>query len=324
MMQKVIWGVLSTANIATQKVIPALQRSQFCEVYAIASRNIGTAQRTAQALKIPKAFGSYQELLADPKIQAIYNPLPNHLHLPWTLKALEAGKHVLCEKPIGLDAGEAQALLIASQKYPHLKVMEAFMYRFHPQWQRAKQLVEEGEIGDIRVIDTIFSYYNVDPQDVRNQAAIGGGGLLDIGCYPISVSRWLYQAEPTTVQSWLEIDEQFGTDRLASAILTFPKGVAAFTVSTQLYPYQRVQIIGTMGRIEVEIPFNSPNDRACRIGLQREKHQEEIHFPACDQYTLQGDAFAQAILQGTPVPTPLEDALANMQAIDAVRAAATG
>ncbi len=323
-MEKVKWGILSTARIATQKVIPALQRSQFNEVVAIASRTLETAQRAAQAAGIPKTFGNYQELLEDETIQAIYNPLPNHLHLPWTIKALEAGKHVLCEKPIGLNADEAQTLLDASRRYPHLKVMEAFMYRFHPQWQRTKQLVEEGEIGDLKTIDTVFSYYNRDARDVRNQAAIGGGGLLDIGCYPISVSRWLFAQEPKAVRSWMEMDEQFGTDRLTSAILAFSTGLATFTVSTQLYPYQRVQILGTKGRIEIEIPFNPPNDRPCRIWLRREKHEEEIHFPLCDHYTLQGDAFAEAILRNKPVPTPLEDALANMRVIDAVRDAAIG
>jgi predicted dehydrogenase len=323
-MEKVVWGVLSTARIGTQKVIPAMQRSPYCEIRAIASRSLESAQKAAQAAGIPIAYGSYEELLADESIQAVYNPLPNHLHLPWTVKALEAGKHVLCEKPIGLNAAEAQTLLDVSRRYPHLKVMEAFMYRFHPQWQRARQLVNDGAIGDLKAIDTFFSYFNVDPSDVRNQAEIGGGGLLDIGCYPISLSRWLFAEEPKGVQSWLEVDEQFGTDRLASAILVFSKGVATFTVSTQLYPYQRVQILGSAGRIEIEIPFNPPNDRPCRIWLQREKHTEEIHFPPCDHYTLQGDAFAAAILQNKPVPTPLEDALANMRVIDAVRAAAIG
>lgn len=321
-MEKVVWGVLSTAQIGTQKVIPAMQKSKFCEMRAIASRSLETAQKAAQAGGIPIAYESYEELLADETIQAVYNPLPNHLHVPWTVKALEAGKHVLCEKPIGLNAAEAQTLLDVSRRYPKLKVMEAFMYRFHPQWQRAKQLVIEGAIGDLRAIDTLFSYFNVDPGDVRNQAEIGGGGLLDIGCYPISLSRWLFAEEPKGVQSWLGMDEKFGTDRFASAILVFPKGVATFTVSTQLYPYQRVQILGSGGRIEIEIPFNPPNDQPCRIWLQREKHTEEIHFLPCDHYTLQGDAFAEAILQDKPVPTPLEDALANMRVIDAVRAAA--
>ncbi|MFZ5808514.1 MAG: Gfo/Idh/MocA family protein [Chloroflexota bacterium] len=323
-MEKVIWGVLSTARIGTQKVIPAMQRSPYCEIRAIASRSLETAQQAARAVGIPRAYGSYEQLLEDDEIQAVYNPLPNHLHVPWTLKALEAGKHVLCEKPIALDAAEAQQLVDAARRFPYLVVMEAFMYRFHPQWLKAKQLVEEGEIGDLRAIDTVFSYYNDNPSDVRNQAEIGGGGLLDIGCYPISLSRWLFQAEPQGVRAWMEIDPRFGIDRLTSAILEFPRGVATFTVSTQLFPYQRVQIFGTSGRIEIEIPFNPPNDRPCRVWLKNAQRSEEIHIPTCDHFRLQGEAFSKAVLEKKPAPTPLEDALANMRVIDAVKAAATG
>src|SRR5690242_2118098 len=241
-MQKVRWGILSTANIGTGKVIPAMQQGTYCEVAAIASRNQTHAQATAARLGIPKAYGSYEDLLADPDIDAIYNPLPNHLHVPWSIKAVQAGKHVLCEKPIALTAAEGQELVDAARQHPHLKVMEAFMYRFHPQWQRARQLVLEGQIGTLRTIQTFFSYYLDDPHNIRNLAAAGGGGMLDIGCYTVSLSRFIFGAEPSRVFGLVEYDPQFKTDRLASAILDFGQGTSTFTCSTLLTPYQRVNI----------------------------------------------------------------------------------
>lgn len=324
-MNKVRWGILSTANIGLAKVIPAMQRGQYCEVIAIASRQLERAQAAAHQLGIPKAYGSYAELLADPEIDAIYNPLPNHLHVPWSLKALEAGKHVLCEKPIALSAAEARQLLEAARQRPHLKVMEAFMYRFHPQWQKARQLVTDGWVGELRTIQTFFSYYLMDPQNVRNIAEIGGGGLLDIGCYCISLARFIFGAEPQRVLGIIEYDPQFKIDRLASGILDFGRGTATFTCATQLSPYQRVNIFGTQGRVEIEIPFNAPPDRPCRMWHEFQNEKSEIQFDICDQYTLQGDLFSLAILNDTPVPTPLEDAVANMEVIDRlVQSAKTG
>ena len=315
---KVRWGVLSTANIGVKKVIPAMQAGQYCEMAAIASRDLGRAQAVARELGIPKAYGSYEELLADPKIDAAYIPLPNHLHVPWSIRALEAGKHVLCEKPIGLTSAEAQKLLDAAHQHPHLKVMEAFMYRHHPQWQRARKLVRDGHIGDLRTIHAHFSYYNVNPDNIRNQAEIGGGGLMDIGCYCISLSRFLYEAEPKRVMGIVEYDPEFKTDRLASAILDFGAGTSTWTCSMQLVPYQRVNVFGTEGRIEIEIPFNAPPERPCRMWHQRGAKLEEIVLDVVDQYTIQGDLFSQAVLDDKPVPTPLEDAVANMKVIEAV------
>jgi predicted dehydrogenase len=317
-MTKIRWGILSTAKIGTKQVIPAMQQGQYCEVTAISSRDVDRAQTAAEALDIPKAYGSYEELLADPEIDAVYNPLPNHLHVPWSIKALEAGKHVLCEKPIALTAAEGQQLVDAARQHPHLKVMEAFMYRHHPQWQLVKRLVNEGQIGKLRTIQTIFSYYLVDPKNVRNQADIGGGGLMDIGCYAISLSRFIFEAEPERVVGIVEYDPLFKTDRLASAIMDFGRGTATFTCGTQLASYQRVNILGTQGRVEIEIAFNAPPDRPCRVWRQRGDEIEEILLPVVDQYTIQGDLFAQAILNDTPVPTPIEDAVANMQVIERI------
>jgi len=317
-MKKVRWGVLSTARIGVEKVIPAMQQGEYSEIVAISSRSLARAQAAAKRLGIPRAYGSYEAMLADPDIDAVYNPTPNHLHVPLTLAALKAGKHVLCEKPIALDVEEARFLLAETRKYPHLKVMEAFMYRFHPQWQMAKQWVEEEIIGELRTIQTFFSYYNVNPKDVRNQPGIGGGGLMDIGCYAISLSRFLYNDEPDRVLGVLEYDPEFGVDRRASGILDFMMDTATFTVGTQLSPHQRVNIIGDSGRIEIEIPFNTPVDKPARLWLTRGDKTEEILTLAANQYTLQGDAFSRAILENRPAPTPLKDAVANMKVIDAL------
>lgn len=321
-MRKIRWGILSTAKIGTGKVIPAMQRGTHCEITAIASRDLERAKATATNLGIPKAYGSYEELLADPDIDAVYNPMPNHLHVPWSIKALQAGKHVLCEKPIALTSAEAQTLVDEAQRHPHLKVMEAFMYRHHPQWRLAKRLVSEGKIGQLRTIDSFFSYYLDDPDNVRNQADIGGGGLMDIGCYNISLSRFIFAAEPQRVLGTIEFDPVFKTDNLASGVLDFGVGTSTFTCSTKLTPYQRVNIFGTTGRIEIEIPFNAPPDRPCRVWHQQGSTLEEIVLDTCDQYTLQGDLFARAILDDTPVPTPIADGVANMKVIEAIFASA--
>jgi len=322
-MSKVRWGILSTAKIGTQKVIPAMQRGSFCAVTAIASRNLNTAQAAANELGIATAYGSYDELLQDEDVDAIYNPLPNHLHVPWSIKALEAGKHVLCEKPIGLTSAEGQQLVDAGKAHPHLKLMEAFMYRHHPQWQYARSVVAAGTIGSLRSIQSHFSYFNNDANNIRNMADIGGGGLMDIGCYNISLSRFICGAEPMRVVSVVEQDPNFKTDRLASAILQFPDNVTStFTCSTQLSPWQRVNIFGTQGRIEIEIPFNAPPNKPCRTWLQTDGQPQLVEHPACDQYTVQGDLMSQAILDNSPVPTPIEDAVTNMKVIEAVQQSA--
>lgn len=315
-MDRVRWGVLSTATIGTTKVIPAMQRAEHVHIAAIASRNRDRAEQVARELGIDRAHDSYEALLADPNIDAVYVPLPNHLHVPWSIKALEAGKHVLCEKPIGLSVAEAEKLRDAGRKHPKLKLMEAFMYRHHPQWVKAKELVDGGAIGTLKTIQSFFSYNNSDPNDIRNQADIGGGGLMDIGCYPISVSRFIFGDEPTRVAAAIEFDPTFRTDTYGSALLEFDAGTSAFTYGTLLEPFQRVNIFGTEGRVEVMIPFNAPPDRPCIVNLQQDDLVQEIELETADQYEIQGELMSQAILEDTSVPTPFDDAVANMRVIE--------
>ncbi|MDD5468790.1 MAG: Gfo/Idh/MocA family oxidoreductase [Anaerolineales bacterium] len=316
------WGVLGASHFACEKVLPAMQSCQHAQVIAIASRSMERSQQVTERFGIEKSYADYEELLADPQVEAVYIPLPNALHVAWSKRALQAGKHVLCEKPLGLNANEAEGLLAEAHRHPHLAVMEAFMYRFHPQWQRAKRSVEEGEIGELRAVHTTFTYYNVDPNNIRNRAEVGGGALLDVGCYPISLSRFLFDREPVRVSGSMELDPQFGTDRLTASLLEFDDGAATFLVSTQLAPYQRVSIFGTQGRLEIEMPFNPAPYQPTRLWLQRGVAVEEILIDPCNQYTLQADAFSAAVLAGKPAPIPLEDAVANMQAIDALAQAA--
>lgn len=318
-MDTINWGILSTAKIGIKKVIPAIQQAQNCKVEAISSRSSNRAEQAAKELDIPCFHGSYEDLLADPSIDAIYNPLPNHLHVPKTIEALQAGKHVLCEKPIALDAEEAKKLLEASREFPNLKVMEGFMYRFHPQWIKAKKMVENGKIGNLQTVESFFAYYNDDVDNIRNKTKMGGGGLMDIGCYCISLSRFLFGTEPENVIGHWEIDPQFGTDYLASGILDFESGTSTFTCSTQTAPHQQVNIVGTQGRIVIEIPFNAPPDKVTRIWYYSEDQNEEITFDPVNQFTLQAESFTEAILAEKPVPTPLEDAVRNMQVIDDFR-----
>jgi predicted dehydrogenase len=322
MSKKLRWGVLSTANIGLKKVIPAMQLGALSTVAAIASRNLASAQQAAAKLNIPKAYGSYEELLADPEIDAIYNPLPNQLHVPWTIKAAQAGKHVLCEKPISLTVAEAKSLL-AVRAATGVKIGEAFMIRTYPQWLRLRQLLSEGRIGQLRSIAGFFSYFNNDPANIRNQVDCGGGALMDVGCYCIHASRYTFGRQPNRVSGLIECDPAMGTDRLTSAMLDFGDGHSIFTCSTQLVPYQRMHFFGTKGRIEIEIPFNAPPDRPTRIFID---NGQDVFgsgittetFPTCDQYTLQGDAFSRAVLENTEVPVPLEDAIENMAVIEAI------
>lgn len=293
-----------------------MQKGAFTEITAISSRTLDNAEKAADRLGIPKAYGSYEELLADPEIDAVYNPLPNHLHVPWSIKALEAGKHVLCEKPIALSSSEAETLLQASGNYPALKVMEAFMYRHHPRWQKTKELVDEGAIGRLKSVHSYFGYYNDNPDDIRNQAEIGGGGLMDVGCYCISTSRFLFGREPKRAEAVLETDPDFHTDKLASGLLDFEGGAAVFTCSTQCCPQQYVKIFGTEGHITIHVPFTPAPDEETEILLTRQGNTESIKFEPCDQYTRQGDLFARSILDNTPVPTPLQDAVDNMKVIE--------
>jgi len=329
MANKVRWGVLSTAGIGVRKVVPAMQKGEWIEVIAIASRDLRKAEETARTLGIARAYGSYEELLADPQIEAVYNPLPNQLHVPWSIKAAEAGKHVLCEKPLSMTVAEAKTLL-AAQERTGVIIGEAFMVRTHPQWLRARELVGSGRIGQLRSIQGFFSYFNTDPKNIRNIPECGGGALMDIGCYPINTARFLFDQEPLRVSGLLEKDPVMNVDRLSSAMLEFPSGHAVFTCSMQLVPYQRMQLLGTKGRIEIEIPFNAPNDRPCRILIDdgRDLLGGGITvetFPICDQYTIQGDVFSRAVREGSKVPVPLADAIKNMAVIEAIfRSAETG
>jgi predicted dehydrogenase len=321
-MKKVSWGVLGVAKIATQKVIPAMQRGQVSEIQAIASRDRARAAASARSLGIPKAYGSYEELLADPEIEAVYIPLPNHLHVSLSIQAAEAGKHVLCEKPIALSADEARRL-IAVRDRTKRRIEEAFMVRTHPQWLAAFDLVQQGRIGDLRAIMGAFSYFNRDPQNIRSVPEYGGGALMDIGCYLVTMSRYLFQDEPRRVVALIERDPQMQIDRLTSGVLDFAAGQSIFVCGTQMVAYQRVQLFGTRGRIEIEIPFNAPPDRPCRIFVDDGSSLfgegiETLEFPAVDQYTIQGDLFSRAIREGTPSRFPLEDAVKNMAVIDAL------
>jgi predicted dehydrogenase len=295
-----------------------MQAGKYCDIVAIASRDLERAHAVAKSLNIPKVSNSYEALISDPEIDAVYIPLPNHMHIEWAIKALEAGKHVLCEKPIGLSSLEVQQLLNAAKARPHLKVMEAFMYRFHPQWQLAKKLVTDGKVGELKTIHSFFSYYNIDPNNIRNKKDAGGGGLMDIGCYCISLSRFIFNTDPARVFGIAEFDPNSKTDRLASGILDFKTGTSTFTCSTQLMAYQRVNILGTEGRIEIEVPFNAPANQATRLWLHTKSGSDEILLDAVDQYTIQGDMFSKAIIDNTTVPTPLEDALSNMKVIEAI------
>jgi predicted dehydrogenase len=328
-MVKIRWGVLGAAKIATEKVIPAMQRGEWSEVTAIASRDPEKARAAAAQLGIPKAYGSYEALLADKDIDAIYNPLPNHLHVPWTIKAAELGKHVLCEKPIALSAAEARQLMAVRDR-TGVGIQEAFMVRTHPQWLTARELVTSGRIGDVRSILGVFSYTNRDPDNIRNKPAYGGGALMDIGCYLVNTSRFIFGREPLRVTGAIERDPDMRTDRLTSMLLDFGIGHAAGTCSTQMVFSQRVQIFGTKGHIELPIPFNAPPDHPCRITVDTGADlfgggASHIDVDICNQYTIQGDLFSKAILENTDLPYPLEDAVRNMACIDAIfRSAETG
>ena len=320
-MKKVVWGVLSTAKIGRDRVLPGMRKSDLLEIRAIASRDEARARSAAEALGIPKAYGSYDALFADPEVEAIYNPLPNHLHVPLTLAAAAAGKHVLCEKPIALTANEATALRAAAGK---VLIAEAFMVRFHPQWLRARELLREGRIGALRAVQMFFGYNNVDPANVRNKADIGGGGLYDIGCYAIVAGRFFFEAEPARGLALIDRDPAFRTDRLTSGLVDFGDGRRLdFTVSTQIAPHQRLHLCGGKGRIEIHIPVNAPQGAPTRISIDDCSSLEGTGIstetlPASDQYQLQGEAFSRAVRGEIALPYGIEDAIANMRVIDAL------
>jgi predicted dehydrogenase len=329
MSKKVSWGILGVADIAVKRVLPAMREGKLSQVIAIASRDLKKARGAADLFGIQKAYGSYEELLADPEVEAIYNPLPNHLHLPWTVKAAEAGKHVLCEKPITLTVEEALSLVKARDR-TGVKIQEAFMVGVHPQWRCALDLVREGRIGEVQSVMGYFSYYLPDPQNIRNILDYGGGALMDVGCYLVYTSRLIFGEEPTRVIGLIDADPQLGTDVLTSGMLHFPAGQCVFTCGTQIAPYQRVQVIGRKGRIELEIPFNAPPDQPARIYVDdgsdlSGRSAEVVEFEICNQYTIQSDLFSQSIREGTELPVPLEGSVRNMAVIEALfRSAKSG
>jgi len=320
------WGVVSTANIGVEKVIPGIKAADRCEVVSIASRDAGIAKDVAGRLGIPNAYGSYEELLADPDVDAVYIPLPNHLHAEWTIASARAGKHVLCEKPLAMTSAEAQRMLdvCASEG---VRLMEAFMYRLHPSWEAVRELVSSGRLGALRAVQSWFSYFNDDPANIRNVAEYGGGALMDVGCYPVNLSRMLFDEEPLRVDASVTRDPTTGVDVLTSAILEFESGVADFTCSTRAESDQRVHIFGTEGRISFDIPFNIPADLPARVfvtsGGDPPVHPdtEVLTFDPADQYAVQAERFARAILEDEPTPIPPEDAVANMRVIEAIFAA---
>ncbi len=318
-MEKIRFGVLSTAKIGRVYVIPAIQQSDLCVVTAISSRNEERAKSVAEELKIPKSYGSYEELLADSEIDAVYIPLPNHMHVEWSIKSLEAGKHVLCEKPIGLNADDSKRLKKASEKVPHLKVMEAFMYRHHPRWKRVAELVQSGKLGEIRAVHTFFSYYNDDPDNYRNSAEMGGGGLMDVGCYSISTARLIYGRKPDTATGVSDFDPDFGVDRLTSGLMKFGSGTSVFTCSTQCHKDQYVKIFGTEGKIELDWPYNPDFKKPTVLKAHIDGLDIIEEFKACNHFTLQADAFANAIIHDEPVPVSLNDSIENMEVIDLIR-----
>jgi predicted dehydrogenase len=321
-MRKVSWGVLGVSKMAVERTIPAMQLGRLSSIDAIASRNGARAEACARQLGIAKAYPSYEALLADPSIEAIYNPLPNNLHVAWTEKALAAGKHVLCEKPIAMTAREAERLVDAQRRSGKL-VMEAFMVRTSPQWLKVREIIESGRIGSVRAVNGVVTYNNPDPANIRNILEVGGGGIMDIGCYMIYFARLAFAAEPERVISLVDRDPRMRTDRIASAILRFPQGQATFVCSTQLARAQRFQILGTSGHITVEVPINAPNDRPCRLVVDDGRDvlgsgAEVIELPVNNQYTVQGDAFSACIRENRTPPVTLADSLANMRVIDAI------
>jgi predicted dehydrogenase len=316
------WGVLGASNFALRVSLPGMKRGPLTELRALASRDLGKARQAAQSLGIPRAYGSYEELLADPEIEAIYNPLPNHLHVEWTARAARAGKHVLCEKPIALDAKEAETLL-GVQKETGKLISEAFMIRNHPQWRQAKEWVASGRIGELVSVQTAFSYFNRDAANIRNKKDVGGGALYDIGCYAVNTSRYLFGREPVRAMAIFERDPEFGTDRLVSGVLDFGGAHLTFTCSTQAVFYQRLNAFGTKGRIEIEIPFNAPADQPCKIFLDdgstlNGSSAAVTTLPVVDQYHLQSEAFSRAIRAGSPIENSIEVAVGNMRVIDAL------
>jgi predicted dehydrogenase len=316
-MKPVVWGVLSVSNHYKLRVHPNVSRSPLVQLRGIASRSADKAAAAAHDLGMAKGYGSYEELLADREIEAVYIPLPNHLHAEWMRKAADAGKHVLCEKPIAMNAKEAaEAIRYAEGR--GVRVMEAFMYRFHPQWKRVRDIVKSGEIGRIHAVSCLFSYDLKDPRNIRNILADGGGAIPDIGCYAVSSARFLLGREPERVISLFRRDPVLGTDVLSTAILDFGDARCQFTVGTQSFPCQRVDVLGSGGGISVPLPFNAFPDVPMQVSVTTGLGTRQICTPATDQYVEMFEAYSRALRDGAPVPTPAQDAVDNMKVLDAL------
>jgi len=323
------WGIMSTARIATEKVVPGIRRAARCEIVALASRDEERGRVVADRLDIPRVHGSYDALLADPEVDAVYIPLPNHLHADWSIAAARAGKHVLCEKPLAMSAADAEHMIeVATEE--RVVLMEAFMYRLHPSWVAVRDLVAGGRIGRLVAVQSWFSYFNDDPANIRNIRQVGGGALYDVGCYCVNLSRMLFDAEPDDVQATIVRDPASGVDTLTSALLRFGDGIAGLSCSTRAEDDQRVHIYGSQGRISIGIPFNIPPDLPTEVYVTAggdppaAPATETLTFEPADAYRVEAERFAAAILDGTPVPTPPHDAVANLRVIERIFAAADG
>ena len=316
-MKPVVWGVLSVSVHYGLRIHTYLSKSPLVQLRGIASRDKKRAENAARELGMPRAYGSYEELLADKEIEAVYIPLPNHLHAEWVKKAADAGKHVLCEKPFAMNAREAEQAF-AHARSKGVLAMEAFMYRFHPQWKRAREIVKAGEIGDVQAVSTVFAYMLKDPTNIRNILAAGGGGIPDIGCYAVSSARFLIGREPTRVISLVHRDPDMGTDILSSGILDFGTTRSVFTVGTQSHNTQRVHVLGSGGELSVLLPFNAYPDAPMQVSVSTGVGTRQVYTPATDQYVEMFEAFSRAVREGGAAPTPPEDAIANMKSLDAL------
>lgn len=316
------WGVLGTALIAKAHVIPALLDAERCNLLAIGSRSLASAEDTAEEFGVPRAYGSYDDLLADPDIDCVYIPLPNHLHAEWIMNAADAGKHILCEKPLTLTAAEADSVAAHCADRGVL-VMEAFMYRFHPAWVETKRLLAANTIGTVTDVDIWFSFRSTRPTDYRHDAASGGGALYDVGCYAIDVSRMLLGDEPERVFGTARIDPVSGVDLTFSAVLDYGNSIASFTCSMEQEPLHRVVIHGTDGWLSIADPFNCPphHETLITIGTGGDHHPHasavrSTKVPAANQYGLQATALADAVIAGGLSPGPASESVANMRILE--------
>ncbi len=313
-MTRLRWGILSTARIGLRRVIPAIQRSHSGAVVAIASRERERAAAVASRFGIPRAHGSYEELLADPQVEAIYNPLPNSLHADWSIRAAQAGKHVLCEKPLAANAGQAARMVEVCARAGVL-LQEAFMYRFHPQIECLQQLVREGAIGRPWLVRSAFTFTVSSPQDIRLRPDLAGGGLMDVGCYCVNLSRLLL-GEPSRADAAAVFEQ--GVDVRLAGLLHFPQGMALFDCGLRLPPRQLCEVVGETGVIVLPRPFQPEEDAAVLI-LRRGDREERIEVPGTNQYVRMVDHFAQCVRHGTPPRYPPQDAVANMRVLDLLR-----